>query len=366
MKLKIELCFSAFIILLFAFPDTARACLCGKVKPCEAYAKASVVFAGSVVDVSMKPAESAPVGDVISYTLTSERPVALIKVEEAFLGVKTKEVEVSGVGINCDYDFDVGQRYLVYASRGSDGKLYTSLCSRTAPLSEASEDLAYLRNVTKSLRGGTVSGEVVRAVYRMGADAPTTEPIPKAKVIFNSGGRRFQTHADDKGRFEMRRLPAGRYRVRTDPATNASYADVMTEEPRNEWEINVPDHGCVPMWFSLRPSGEVTGYIIDNEERIVKDAEVSILSLDWKVENEFFLFDDKTNAEGQFKFTFLPPGRYLLGFNIHGGPFRELPYPEFYYPGVVERARATIITLKENQKVSGLKLQRPPPAGASD
>ena len=35
------------------------------------------------------------------------------------------------------------------------------------------------------------------------------------------------------------------------------------------------------------------------------------------------------------------------------------PYPEFYYPGVEERAKATIIRLSEGQKVRGLDLPRP-------
>ena len=35
------------------------------------------------------------------------------------------------------------------------------------------------------------------------------------------------------------------------------------------------------------------------------------------------------------------------------------PYPEFYYPGVKERAKAKIITVAEGQKITNLRLPRP-------
>jgi hypothetical protein len=60
-----------------------------------------------------------------------------------------------------------------------------------------------------------------------------------------------------------------------------------------------------------------------------------------------------------FKFSFLPAGRYYLGFNLRGGPSIGSPYPEFYYPGVEDRSKATLINLSEGQKIADLYLPRP-------
>jgi hypothetical protein len=82
------------------------------------------------------------------------------------------------------------------------------------------------------------------------------------------------------------------------------------------------------------------------------------------------LFADEQGTEPQFrserlsdaktfKFSFLPPGRYYLGFNLHDGPGIDSPYPEFYYPGVADRSKATVITLTQGQKISDLTFDRP-------
>ena len=61
-----------------------------------------------------------------------------------------------------------------------------------------------------------------------------------------------------------------------------------------------------------------------------------------------------------FKFSFLPAGRYCLGFNLRGGPsIITPPYPEFYYSGVADRSKATLITLSEGQPISDAYLPRP-------
>jgi hypothetical protein len=69
----------------------------------------------------------------------------------------------------CDYDFEIGQSYIVYANvdRGERGALKASACSRTAPLSEAFADLDYIRalpSVTAEKRTrGWLTGTVLRA-----------------------------------------------------------------------------------------------------------------------------------------------------------------------------------------------------------
>jgi hypothetical protein len=45
----------------------------------------------------------------------------------------------------CDYTFDVGKSYIVYAYLNTETNRFgTSICLRTKPLEDAAEDLKYL------------------------------------------------------------------------------------------------------------------------------------------------------------------------------------------------------------------------------
>jgi hypothetical protein len=295
----------------------------------------------------------------MSTTLTSGSPVARFKVEEAFAGVRVAEIEISGGGSTCDYDFKQGERYLVYAYQNSDDKTFhTNICSGTAPISEAKDALTYLRGIIKLPSGGTVFGEINRERKRTGKSEPTFEPVPKAEVILETGGRRFRAVSDANGKFELRGIPQGRYTVHTNPPTNYSRADVMTEESRNEWELEVPGQGCLQTWFVARLDGEISGKVVDVSGIVPEDVEPELIPVDEKAEDSNFR-SVRLGEFGTFKFSFLPPGRYYLGFNLRSGPSVSEPYPESYYPGVKDRAKATIITLGEGQKVNDIYLPRP-------
>jgi hypothetical protein len=349
----------AIMTLLF-LSSSVSACLCPRVSPCEAYADSGAVFVGLVTTTKIETVKGRFPPNAISTTTTGgQGPVASFRVEEAFLGVKTKVVEVSGGGTNCDYYFEEGKRYLVYASRSPDGHvLYTNACSGTKSLSEAQDDLRYLRSAARRVAGGTISGVVNRKSKTVGEAAPIFKPIPKAKVFLEAGTRRFNTITDEKGSFEFRGIPGGRYKIHTYPATNHSSAKALAEQPMSEWEIVVPRQGCLDTWFVLKPDGEISGTVIDDTGVVPKDVEVQLVSADEKPmpDNvDGVMLDD---ARG-FEFSFLPPGRYILGFNLIGGPSLGSPYPEFFYPGVSERARATVIEIGEHQKVNELYLPRP-------
>ncbi|MCM3874730.1 MAG: hypothetical protein ND895_28890 [Pyrinomonadaceae bacterium] len=337
----------------------ANACTCAEISPCEAYASAAVVFMGQAKRTSVASTTSHLPSNAMSTTLTSGSPVTLFKVERAFRGVSAETIEISGGGTTCDYYFRQGERYLVYAYQDSDAKTFhTTICSGTAPLSEAKADLTYLIRVMKSPSGGTVSGEISREVNNVDKDEPTFEPIPKGEVILENGHQRFQAVSDARGKFELRGLPQGRYRVHTNPPTNYSRSDVMAEEPRNEWELDVPGQGCLQTWFLARPEGEISGTIVDPSGIVPEDVEPELIPVDKELKDDNFR-SVRLGDFRRFKFSFLPPGRYYLGFNMGSGPSIMEPYPEFYYPGLEQRSKATVITLSEGQKVSNIYLPRP-------
>jgi len=263
--------FALVLLLLPSLASVANACTCGGVSPCEAYASASVVFVGRVTEASLKSTPRSFPANSVSTTLINGGVLsARFKIEEAFLGVKVAQIEISGEGTTCDFPFKSGERYLVFAYKNAQtGTFHTNICSGTAPLAESSESVAYLRSVAKRLFGGTLSGEVFREVHK--EDDVVPEPISKTEIILENGKERFTGLSDANGKFEVRGIKPGRYRVRTLPATNDSHLDPMATEPRSEWELDVPAHGCVQTWFAVRPGGEISGRIVDSSGTVAED-----------------------------------------------------------------------------------------------
>lgn len=132
--------------LLLALPQPAAACSCvPPPPPAEALEGADAVFSGTVVSVDNSFRDS-------DYGRIPQRRVA-VELDRVWKGCEAVEGEerprrvelVTGSGGgDCGYDFQEGERYLVYAHEGSDGTLTTGICSRTANLENATDDLAAL------------------------------------------------------------------------------------------------------------------------------------------------------------------------------------------------------------------------------
>jgi hypothetical protein len=82
-----------------------------------------------------------------------------LKVLKSWKGQASKEITIlTGVHDgNCRFNFQVGIKYLIYASKSSmytEGKkhLITTMCDRTAELSNAQKDIILLNKSRKSLR----------------------------------------------------------------------------------------------------------------------------------------------------------------------------------------------------------------------
>ena len=323
------------ILLLPVFVSVAAACSCMSVSPCEAYGLATVAFVGVVTKTT---AES------------TDKPVALLKVEKTFGQALSETVEIYGGGTTCDLPFKTGERYLVYAYQDANTKtLSTNICSGSTLLAQANDHLTYLDGAV-SASGGVVSGQVWQE--RTGK----TQPLAGAEVTFVNGDRTFRGKTDGAGKFTVTSLPQGRYKVHTNPRTNHSHLDVMAKEPVSEWELELSGHGCVNTWFAARPEGEIAGTITDESGIVPDDLELQLIPADADAGGNGVV---SLREFASFKFSFVPPGRYYLGFNLKSGPSLHSPYPTFYYPGVAERSAAKIITLAEDQKITNLFVSRP-------
>lgn len=143
---------SPAMIVLFAlcllgpsfFAPPAYACSCAMPPDAQtALMHADAVFAGKVLGArevidwrEFRPF-SKPIRKQLEVTL---------EVHSAWKGGSTSQVQVITdlSEASCGFEFQAGQSYLVYASFGENNELGTHLCTRTAALAGAGEDLLAL------------------------------------------------------------------------------------------------------------------------------------------------------------------------------------------------------------------------------
>ena len=129
---------TSLLLASMLWPTSAHACSCaGDGLPCDAAFRADAVFVGHVLSI-----ESSRGGG--NFRLRAQVEIAVL---EAFRGLLQPQVALVAEGSNCDYPFRMGETYVVYAYRLADGQLVTSICTRTRPVAQATEDLTYLRSL---------------------------------------------------------------------------------------------------------------------------------------------------------------------------------------------------------------------------
>src|SRR6185503_15210753 len=114
-----------------------------------------------------------------------------------------KEVEVrTGLGdSDCGYNFRLGGQYLVYAY-GDEDKLATGICSRTRPVSEAADDLAYFLGLATAEPGATISGEVKR-LDQAARWEERFQPVSDVKIVIEGSSTRVEAVTDKKGIYRV-------------------------------------------------------------------------------------------------------------------------------------------------------------------
>ena len=124
-------------------PAPVQACKCAQVgSPSEELEKFSAVFSGRVVSIqhSYDP-------DGVSVS-PEDRTTVGIEVSAVWKGIVHEEMYITTppTGGSCGFDFIEGEEYIVYAddSPYADGGYTAGICSRTALIGQAQEDLDVL------------------------------------------------------------------------------------------------------------------------------------------------------------------------------------------------------------------------------
>lgn len=336
---------------LFIAPPAADACSCmGGTPLCQAFWTTAAVFSGEVISIGPTPN---PYGE----QYPSHRLVRL-KVIDAFRGGVQGVVEVatgSGGG-DCGYNFIRGITYLVYAHVGKSG-LSTSICSRTRVLSEAGEDLAYIRGVMREpSAAGRIFGDVVYPHDPDGPPGNDSTPVTGYTVVLSDGKTTRTTTTRRDGTYEFTGVAAGDYAVRVQ-LPDAEHAggpeNVRLADPR----------GCAAADFYVVPDGRIRMRLVGADGRPAANLRVDLLNLDAESDGRpvWQTVFSETDSEGVLELEQLRPRRYLLAINGQSPPAARSPFPTSYYPGVPTREAATVITLGRGERIDLGKWVLPSP-----
>ena len=316
----------------------AEACTCSVGGPvCETFWTTDVVFAGEVLDITPLPN---PAGEAYR----PHRKVRL-RVMQSWRGGAGGIVELTtgAGGGDCGYNFEQGVRYLVYA-RSRAGALSTGICSRTRPLAEAGEDLAYLKTALHPSATGRIFGIVQ---YQRNPDEDyQPRPIRNYCVELSGGGKTRTAVTDEDGRYEFTGVVAGRYSIHVDvPSGEHAYSprEVTLADPR----------GCAAGDFWVALDGRITVRVLDAEQRPVPGLVLDLIDLD-AVQPGKPVFSPtfvRTDAEGRVEWAKLRPKRYVLALNATQPPSKGQPYLTTFFPGVATLADARPIELALGERV---------------
>lgn len=352
----------ASLLILIPF-DSVNACSCMRAgPPCDYYAEASAIFLGRVVGSAERKSHTDRDGNKTVYDVGTIR----FLIQESFKGVAGHEVEIhSGKGGgDCGYWFVRNESYVVYAYESSeDKKLWTNICTRTAHVSEASEDLEYLRGLSTAKLGGTLYGEIRRLI-----GDPEHGPVkegPKMaglKILIKGADQSFEAVTNDKGQYRITGLPAGDYDAFPQLPENLGAIGARDTIDRfgsysGRKPVKVSDRSCAEISFSVQFNGVVAGKITNAKGEPVKDVHINLV---WAEDDEKD-WSAWTDEEGRYEFHMVQPGNYFLGLNLRWAPGKEDPYPRTYYPGSKDKSNAALITVGEGEKLKGYDLTLPSP-----
>ncbi len=191
---------SILVILLVsaAIPDAAFACSCDKRPPCETLWTADLVFIGRAHRVLKTPGGAQEARIVVEEWLRGQRVGSELTIFSY------------GVGGSCDYGFEEGTRYLVHATKRPAGTWGVSLCGGTAPVTEATADLKYIRDALAHPGEGALWGNAFIDIDP-GEAVRGGPPISNTRLVLRSPRGELTTRTGKEGNYRFEAVPAGEY-----------------------------------------------------------------------------------------------------------------------------------------------------------
>ena len=316
------------VLAQLAGVPAADACTCLSSGPaCQAFWTTDVAFDGTVVKIDPTSRDET----FSDRTFQVTEFVVTLQVRQSWKGVEGETVQVttSGSGASCGFNFKMGGRYLVFASRGgSDSRPRVSLCSFTRAYDATGETAAFFTSLDAPEAGARVFGST-QLMQRSFTSGSSHDRSPMDLEVRLTGNGRTLTTTAKAGRYEFSGLAAGHYGLSV--IVPEGYSTWMPTRP-----VEIPNQrACFESDFSLAPSGRISGWLVDAGGRGVPNVVVEATGAEIALDRQKYLevVSARSDDSGFFELRDLPPGRYIAGINLQDLPSQFRPYARTTFPG---------------------------------
>jgi Carboxypeptidase regulatory-like domain len=178
--------------------------------------------------------------------------------------------------------------------------------------------------------------------------------VPDVVVNVRGSGSAFEGRTDDQGRYEIKGLPPGKYEVLALPS--AAFVPPLLRRI----ELRDP-RACSLVDWEKRYDGRIRGVVKDFSGRPASGAQVEVMADRMLLPAGIETLRTDADTEGNFEFTQVPPGRYLVGVNLTRRPNSTSVFPTTFHPGTNDIWLATVVQLKGGGRVELAPMTLPPP-----
>lgn len=199
--------------------------------PYRAFQESDTVFIGKVAGVSDSSGNELSRGkftEIRNAVMTERQNYDLIfrfETQEILKGANAPQVDIPTSLNMCQFGFELGETYLVYAYKRDDGSFRTSIfCWRTTELTEAQDDLYFLRGLLEKRPEPRIYGSVKKEEKDAATDNYRVTYLEGIKVIAQRGKKIYTTVTDKNGLFSFDKLPNGTYKVYPKLTAEMSYS----------------------------------------------------------------------------------------------------------------------------------------------
>ena len=180
--------------------------------------------------------------------------------------------------------------------------------------------------------------------------------------------RTIATKTTGDGRFELKSVPAGQYKltVMRNGYVSAQYGQKKSSDPGAIFALSAGETKK-DLMFRLIPAAVIAGRVFDEDGEPVPGASVTALRETYSEGRRILATSGyaETNDLGAFRLFGLSPGRYYLSatergqvvgdkeFTRSSGQTGERGYARTYFPGTPDVARAAAINVREGEEIPG-------------
>ncbi len=279
---------------------------------------------------------------------------ARVRVTESFKGLpKGAEMVFQQRSYRCTPRFKTGTRLLLYAYRaGADWEVHA--CGRGSDFE--AEDLLFLRKLPRSAAATRLSGTLTFYENTQAEGFHPIRPLAGLTVQISSpaGARKTRTNAD--GVYEIYGLPPGDYAVKPElprglhvrfPMVTGRPASLSGTDPT----VALRAGSNAGVGFAIQEDNRLSGRVLGPDGKALRQVCLDVETLDGQRIPHAFTC---TNGDGVYSVEDLPRGQYRLLVNRADQPTGAMPFPTTYYPGVNDRGKATIVSVRPDAPRAGL------------